>query len=109
LDGLSEYPACCEAESLCFVEALFSKILVFQGHLRHPSEWPPTPFFPVWPGRAARKPMSASVRVEEIQRFTIDFDEATIRHTAWPEFWCPHNADLLNCAISITRVNLVPG
>jgi hypothetical protein len=53
-------------------------------------------FFSVWPGRAARMPTNAGPRVEEIQRFSTDFGEATIRHMAWPKFWCPHNADFLN-------------
>jgi hypothetical protein len=52
--------------------------------------------FSVWPGREARKSTQADVRVEQIQRFTTDFDAATSRHMAWPKFWCPHNADFLN-------------
>jgi GNAT superfamily N-acetyltransferase len=53
-------------------------------------------FFSAWPGRATRKPNAAGLRIEEIRRFSSDFDETTIRHMAWPRFWCPHNADFLN-------------
>ncbi len=35
-------------------------------------------------------------RVEEIRRFTVDYDDVTERHMAWPKFWSPHNADFLN-------------
>ena len=52
--------------------------------------------FSVWPGRRVRKSTQADVRVEQVQRFTTDFDDATSRHMTWPKFWCPHNADFLN-------------
>ena len=44
----------------------------------------------------ATGPESDSIRVEEIRRFTTDFDPITLRTMAWPGFWCPHNAAFLN-------------
>ena len=52
-------------------------------------------FFAAWPGRRAAGG-EAPGRIERVARFTGDFDAVTLRHMAWPEFWCPHNADFLN-------------
>ncbi len=35
-------------------------------------------------------------RIEHIDRFTGDYDEATLRCMATRDFWCPHNSDFLN-------------
>jgi hypothetical protein len=53
-------------------------------------------FFAAWPGRRPPSLSASSARVERVARFTTDFDEVTLRHMAWPEFWCPHNAEFLN-------------
>ncbi len=35
-------------------------------------------------------------RVDRVRRFDSSFDPVTERHMAWPDFWCPHDADFLN-------------
>jgi hypothetical protein len=49
-----------------------------------------------WQRLAARAGRGSGERLEEVSRFTTDFDPVTERTMAWPRFWCPHNADFLN-------------
>lgn len=37
-----------------------------------------------------------AVAVEEVRRFTADFDGVTLRCMAWSGFWSPHDAEFLN-------------
>jgi len=53
-------------------------------------------FFSAWRGRAGTGRPTSAGRVEEVRRFSVDFDEVTLRHMSWPKFWSPHNADFLN-------------
>jgi hypothetical protein len=54
-------------------------------------------FFSAWPGRRDADRLRKGRHIEGIRRFAAsDFDEVTLRHMSWPEFWCPHNADFLN-------------
>lgn len=54
------------------------------------------PFLSTWQRRASRGAAGAGGRVEEIGRFSVDFDDVTERCMAYPKFWCPHNAAFLN-------------
>jgi hypothetical protein len=45
---------------------------------------------------ASRAGRDAGGHLEEVSRFSVDFDGITERAMAWPQFWCPHNADFLN-------------
>lgn len=49
-----------------------------------------------WQHWARRRTRDLDGRVEEIARFTVDFDEVTSRCMSWPLYWCPHNAAFLN-------------
>ncbi len=44
----------------------------------------------------ARLHGGAAVRVEPVRRFDSSFDAVTERCMAWPDFWCPHDAEFLN-------------
>jgi GNAT superfamily N-acetyltransferase len=44
----------------------------------------------------ARLRGGAAVRVEAIRRFDASFNAVTERCMAWPDFWCPHDAEFLN-------------
>lgn len=52
--------------------------------------------FSAWRGWASNTAEGAAGRVEEVDRFTVDFDEVTERSMAWSGFWSPHNAEFLN-------------
>ncbi len=54
------------------------------------------PILSRWQRRASRSAIATGVQVEEIGRFSVDFDDVTERCMAFPKFWCPHNADFLN-------------
>ena len=46
--------------------------------------------------RPAADESSSNKRIEQVQRFTVDYDEITRRCMATPDFWCPHNSEFLN-------------
>ncbi len=53
-----------------------------------------TPLFSAWRRWGVRA--SSSAELVELDRFTSDFDEVTLRTMRFPMYWCPHNATFLN-------------
>ncbi len=53
-----------------------------------------TPIFSAWSRLGARA--DAATRLIEIDRFTTDLDDVTLRTMHFPKYWCPHNAAWLN-------------
>ena len=66
------------------------------GLVATPASYAADALLSLWQRAGARSGRGAGARIEEVRRFSVDFDDVTLRTMSFPKFWCPHNADFLN-------------